>query len=97
MHTPNEFLLCRHQAVGIGNCFCDGCKVVRLQQLDDVGIDELYAKFVNMSPRTETERLNLYHTEVLSQIVYGEKYKQVAMADTTFKYFGVWAKHQFPY
>ena len=71
MPIPNEFLLRRHQAVGIGNCFCDGCKVVRLQRLDNVGIGELYDRFVNMSPRTETERLNLCHTEVLSQIVYG--------------------------
>ena len=80
----------------IGNCSCINCRQRRLDRLNGVNIESLRNSFQDLLPLTEDIKLDNYHSQVIAQIVFGEKYKQAASNGSPYTYFKSWAKRQFP-
>ena len=97
MVIRNEFLLnlVVHNRV-VGNCFCAGCRIRRLQQVITNGYtnNDLYVAFVSELVQKEEQRLNSLHQTILQQIVYGKAYKDSSLEHTNYRYFKSWAKTQ---
>ena len=94
--VSNAFLIniIAHNDV-VGNCFCRYCRPRRLSALDGVNLDALYHTFTGILPLNEEVKLDSYHGQVISQIVFGEKYKTAALHGTGYRYFKCWAKQRF--
>ena len=97
MDIPNLFLHGFPQVHNrvIGNCLCETCRPLRLQQIRVRGnLNNLYHGFMNSLPRKEEACLDKLYSNTVQLIVQGKAYKETSLEGTEYRYFKCWAKNQ---
>ena len=92
---PNDFLLniVVHNDV-VPMCFCAVCRDGRARTTRNYTQERMHTMFTEVLPLKESCNLDKLFENTLKQIVVGRVYKDTALANSGYRYFKAWAKHE---